>query len=710
MSWFRRARGYRPAAGLPRSTPSAVCRRVRLLPGTPASGTGSCLLEESPDVGGGRGDVLLGDGPRGVAVTPFDGRNDPVVLVIGVPQCRLHLRGLPDQVHQAHVHFDDQFRDRRGARYLRDQQVQPLVSEPVAEHGAGLGSALNNGALNNGALTNGARRNGDGRNGDGRNGGRSDRRPVSDRPLTRRVRQPRRRGERQQRVVEQVLVGLGGPVRRQHRGPGFQHHPEIERLVKLGAQCRGCPADVRSRRLRRHFPYVGAPVSPPADFEVPELGQRADGLTNRWPADAEPLRQLPFWQQPLAGQHDAELDQLQDLRKCLFKGIGHLQRTQLQALQYAVNAGVGNVCLTSPSGALLAPLAFSIKYRRSLPRPVHARLEHVGPRVVPGDIEHQPFFGNDVRVNVGDQHFLAADDGSGNPVAVRADDARAAVEELIGILGLDLVEHREVRGRVVERKQAARRHRVRPALLRYEPGDVAGETRPARPHRYVEVDALCVQREPGLRHPVLPADEAAEPQAAVAVRPQAVTVAPAPHQFLVVGRRKLAVHAYDALAGIDGGHRAVHGAGGTAVTPLGYAEEDEDAQVRRCFADELELRAVGLHGRLDVQRVRVFLGRIVERGAVRPADPEWVPGQKRFREHRDVGAALAALLEELYYLGRRGFLVEPDRPGLDDCDLHRHLCVSCPHWQGCALLSTSRNIPGAPSRSRAGGTGRSRSL
>src|ERR1700685_3274351 len=70
----------------------------------------------------------------------------------------------------------------------------------------------------------------------------------------------------------------------------------------------------------------------------------------------------------------------------------------------------------------------------------------------------------------------------------------------------------------------------------------------------------------------------------------------------------------------------------------------------------------------------------------------------------------AALLEELYYLGRRGFLVEPDRPGLDDCDLHRHLCVSCPRWQGCALLSTSRNIPGAPSRSRAGGTGRSRSL
>src|SRR5208282_674386 len=113
-------------------------------------------------------------------------------------------------------------------------------------------------------------------------------------------------------------------------------------------------------------------------------------------------------------------------------------------------ARVGNVCLTSPSGALLAPLAFSIKYRGALSRPVHARLEDVGTRVMPGDIEHQPFFGYHVRVNVRDEHFLAADDGPGNPVAVGAGDARAPVEELIGILRLDVVEHREVSGRVVE--------------------------------------------------------------------------------------------------------------------------------------------------------------------------------------------------------------------------------------------------------------------
>ena len=154
----------------------------------------------------------------------------------------------------------------------------------------------------------------------------------------------------------------------------------------------------------------------------------------------------------------------------------------------------------------------------------------------------------------------------------------------------------------------------------------------------VDLDARLVEREARERHVVLPADQPADPAERRRDRAQAVAVALAPDEALVVRRHELAVLARERAVGGVVEQRVVERRGPRGVD-LGDAGDDPDAVLPRGGADpRLGLARDGdrLAGE---QRERLGCARLgPARERLRP-DRGRVRGDERLREDEQLRAA-----------------------------------------------------------------------
>ncbi len=198
--------------------------------------------------------------------------------------------------------------------------------------------------------------------------------------------------------------------------------------------------------------------------------------------------------------------------------------------------------------------------------------------------------------------------------------------------------------------------------MRHHPGQVLRDPGVARPGADMDVLAVLVERGAGVRHPVLPAVQPADPETAELVGAKIPGVAHAPAQPLVIGRHQFPVAAEHAAPGVDRHQRAPDRAAPGPATALVDAQGERNVIIARRLDNSGELRPVDLRRRFQELRIGVLLARILVSRAVGATDPERIAAQKRLREGQQFDALRRRLLQGLDDNAGGCRLVAPGRP------------------------------------------------
>ena len=155
-------------------------------------------------------------------------------------------------------------------------------------------------------------------------------------------------------------------------------------------------------------------------------------------------------------------------------------------------------------------------------------------------------------------------------------------------------------------------------------GDVAHRREPALAFdprdRYIDLDAVCVERKAGERHVLLPADQRADPAAEGLADPKTTGVTLTPDRALRVGRHQLAVPIQHRAVGSDQDYCVVKRKPGELGITLTDPAHNYDLALRRRLTQWSQI--VGLQVNAVGQQPAVYFPR--EREVVlrtKPPDP-----------------------------------------------------------------------------------------
>lgn len=189
-------------------------------------------------------------------------------------------------------------------------------------------------------------------------------------------------------------------------------------------------------------------------------------------------------------------------------------------------------------------------------------------------VEVLPLFKDSLEVEVGEDQLFASDDRFDDPLAVRARDAGAAVVEDVLAGGTHAIAFGQVGGEVFRADDVAGGEDVAAHFLGDEGRDLAGESFAAGPEHDVQVFTGGVEGGAREGHPVFPAVERADGEAADLVGDKAGAVAGPPRQAFFVGRHEFAMDGQDGAGGVDDDARAVDG------VSVALGEADDGGAVR----------------------------------------------------------------------------------------------------------------------------------
>ncbi|PYT37256.1 MAG: hypothetical protein DMF52_03620 [Acidobacteria bacterium] len=264
--------------------------------------------------------------------------------------------------------------------------------------------------------------------------------------------------------------------------------------------------------------------------------------------------------------------------------------------------------------------------------------KHLRTAVVSGDVEGHALLGDFPEVEVGDENLFPVEHRARQNRAVRRDDARpSGADQGVGP-ALDLGRKLQVPGKVAGRGDRARgQDEAAPLEGVMAAGDQIHVAN-GRPVGDVDLLGRLVHRLPGQRHPVLPADERADPAGGGRDGLQTAPVALTPDQPLGVGRYQLSVAAQDRPVGSDEQIRVVERpVAGAGLHLLVRPDDDHQAILAGGVAQAIGLRA-GNDGAVLGQPGVGPLGRRMVPGG-RPGaevEPGGIPGEPRLPEGHQV--------------------------------------------------------------------------
>ncbi len=289
---------------------------------------------------------------------------------------------------------------------------------------------------------------------------------------------------------------------------------------------------------------------------------------------------------------------------------------------------------------------------------------------MPADVEFPPRgtggSGVDVRF---EQAFLAPHRPGGDPAKGLVDDRIAGIDPLL-LVREKLIAERHVLGDI--RRRQRRRAADHPAttlardmLHRCQPGVAVVPGRCAE-----DVDILGIEREPGERHVIFPADQRADAADRGVDHPKPRCVAKAPDHALGIGRHQLAVVVGNAAVGVDDGTGIEQGRTADPTVTLVVADHQHDTMFRRRLLQRLEPTVQAVDGiGLEPLEQRVGLAHPGPWGQA--PDKGGLAGKPGLGEDHELGALGGGIGNQAQGALHGSFEIEVDRRFLNDADFHR---------------------------------------
>ena len=281
-------------------------------------------------------------------------------------------------------------------------------------------------------------------------------------------------------------------------------------------------------------------------------------------------------------------------------------------------------------------------------------MKDVGASVVAAGVENQVALGDAFRPDLGVDDTRFIEHRASQIASVGANDRAPPVHHQIVVLtgnrlqDLDPLVIQQAQRAIAcqdvpPAQDAASRQHIATALKGVIPAGQLVEVVHGRPLGNVDGLVLGMHGGPGQRHPMLPADQAAQNPIVSIQHAQGAAIAPPPDQALGVGRDQLAVQLEAATVTVDVERGVIESA---SVALVGTHN-----QVATGFADHLEqpvqVSARNRQGVLEQQpEQRLGRGVIPERGIRRAVQPHRVTGQPSLWEGDHLGTLFGRLLDQ----------------------------------------------------------------